>query len=167
MSVWKFIWWARELAIEVLLPSIGISLLMTGVVYVVNLPAPRSAQASEVTVAAEAEGFRAVEAAATSVDTIVESAGPDQPSAAAATSGRYRLRLGVFGVLSNAMQYAEELRADGYRPEVIPRKNNRDQDFYYLYVASYDSADDAARAADEIRAAGRDVYIEEGPVTEG
>ena len=64
--------------------------------------------------------------------------------------------------MSNAMEYAEELRAEGYRPEVIPRTNGRNQDLYYLYVASYDTAEEAERAADRLREAGRDVYIEEG-----
>lgn len=140
---------------------------MTVAVYLVRLPSPTPAQASELVANEQGEGLRAVDAAAEAevADTVVEPVGPNLPGTSAATAGRYRLRVGVFTILSNAVEYAEVLRADGYRPEVIPRRNSRQEDLYYLYVASYDDPDEATREADRLRAAGRDVYVEEGDLT--
>lgn len=65
------------------------------------------------------------------------------------------------------MVLAEDLKVAGYSPEVVPRRNSRDQELYFLYAASYDDSAEAESAAEELRQRGQEVFIEEGEPTTG
>ena len=154
----------RRLAKEVFAPALVVSFVMTGVVHLIRQGPPLPAEASQVDDHQD-EGLRAQPP-----DSAADGA-PEEavalPGASAATQGANRLRVGVFRVLSNAVELAESLRADGYRPEVVPLPGRAGGEVYYVYAASYDDREEAERSAARLRASGHDVWIERGPLGSG